>query len=501
MGIFLILALRVFNSILMIMFGAWKYKTFHVSYGIGTACAGILAGVGAASAAKIHEDVPELYLLLLFIVMIGLLFRIRWYGFIAIIGIGFVLGLLRGSEYAYQLAQLKMFENKTVSGQAVIVEDPQKSPRGSTRLVVGGVAIHRRSYAGQLWLETNDTTSFRRGDIIVFHGMVKPGFGVYVLRGTQVSIDKHIPTNDPLTLLRDTFSSALRRVVVEPAASLGIGFVVGQKSSLPPDLEQQLRVVGLTHLVVASGYNLTILMRFSKRLFERRSKFMVAATSIVLMIGFIGISGASPSMVRAGIVAGLSLLAWYYGRVFHPVLLILYVAAATAYWQPSYEWSDIGWWLSFLAFFGVLIVSPLIMKLLYRERKPGAFMQIVSESVAAQIMTLPLILMVFGSLPVLAIIANVVSAPLIPIAMLLTFIAGVCAMTLPILAHIAAIPAEIILSYFVAVIRNLSQPAWSQIDMSLPWPIMSLCYVIVLAAVLGLWRMTRHNFRTQSIID
>lgn len=125
-------------------------------------------------------------------------------------------------------------------------------------------------------------------------------------------------------------------------------------------------------------------MRFSKRLFERRSKFMVAATSIVLMLGFIGISGASPSMVRAGIVAGLSLLAWYYGRVFHPMLLILYVAAATAYWQPSYEWSDIGWWLSFLAFFGVLIVSPLVMKLLYRDRKPGALWQIIGESIAAR---------------------------------------------------------------------------------------------------------------------
>lgn len=483
------------------MFSSWQYKRFHVSYGIGVLCFAILLGIACAKILGVSREIHWLLMLMLGCEALVVLARIRWYSLAAVMVLGTMLGVMRGSNYAYQLERIAWYEGRTMYARGIIAEDPQKSPRGSTRLVVHDIKAGSDSYTGQLWLETNDTRKFRRCDAIAFHGLMKAGFGPYVLKSTNGKIDGVKPGNDPLLALRDLFASALRSVVIEPAASLGIGFVVGQKSSLTPELEQQLRIVGLTHLVVASGYNLTILMRFAKRLFEARSKFMTMTTSIVLMVGFIGISGASPSMMRAGMVAGLSLLAWHYGRTFHPMLLILYVAGATAWWQPLYEWADIGWWLSFLAFFGVLILSPLIVKQLYRDKKPGALLQIVCESIAAQIMTLPLILMIFGSLPVLSIVANVVSAPLIPMAMLLTFIAGIVAMTVPSIALMAALPAEIVLSYFVAVVRTLSLPAWAQIDVAITWQTMGLLYGLIAAAVGLLWRTTRHDFRSQSIID
>lgn len=50
---------------------------------------------------------------------------------------------------------------------------------------------------------------------------------------------------------RDRFAEALRRVIIEPSASLGLGFVIGQRSELPPKLDDELRMVRLTHIVVA----------------------------------------------------------------------------------------------------------------------------------------------------------------------------------------------------------------------------------------------------------
>jgi competence protein ComEC len=145
-------------------------------------------------------------------------------------------------------------------------------------------------------------------------------------------------------------SDDVRRSIAEPESSLGIGYLLGQKNNLPSDLVEALKATALTHIVVASGYNLTILVRLGRRLFAKISKYLAMLTSVSLIIGFVAMTGLSPSMTRAGLVSLLSLWAWYVGRKFHPVQLILLVAAGSALLYPVYVWSDIGWLLSFVAF-------------------------------------------------------------------------------------------------------------------------------------------------------
>ena len=116
-------------------------------------------------------------------------------------------------------------------------------------------------------------------------------------------------------------------------------------------------------------------------------------------------------------------------------------------------------------------------------------------------MTLPLILMVFGNLPVLSLIANVLSAPLIPFAMLLTFVGGMVSLVLPPLGLLLSLPAEVLLSYFVAIIRWLSKPEWAQIALTITVPVMVTMYCAVMLAVALVWRKTRYNFRGQSLVE
>jgi competence protein ComEC len=408
--------------------------------------------------------------------------------------------MLHGLNYKLELQRLESFVGETITIEGNISEDPQKTARGDTRIALSNIRIVSQQYEGSVWI-TATSGVYKRGDSITIKDKMAEGFGTFQLSATYVTVLDHVPTNDPLIMLRDNFAASLREFVVEPAASLGIGFVIGQKSTLPPDLEEQLRIVGLTHLVVASGYNLTILIRFAKRIFEKHSKFLVIASSAGLVITFIALSGASPSMVRAGIVAGLSILAWSYGRTFHPVLLILYVAALTAMINPIYLWADIGWWLSFLAFFGVLIVSPLLLHKIYDGKKANTGVQLLSETIAAQIMTLPIILMIFGALPTLAVVANIISAPLIPLAMLLTTAAGVSAMIVPALAPVLTLPAEVLLSYIVAVVRTLSSLEWAMVEVSISPVLIGAIYAIYVATVVFIWKKTKYNFRAQSIID
>ncbi len=483
----------------MMRFSTWQRKRYHSSWALGWLCFGLLVGLGLSKVTTVPAH--TLFVVALIIVIVVSLVRTRWYAMAVLVMTAIMLGIMRGNAVSQQLALTDKLVGSAVTLQGVITEDPQITARGDTRVVLSSLRDARHHYLGSLWLSIRGEKSYRRGDGLTIRAVMKPGFGVYQLSATYVEVSDYVANHDPLLGFRDAFSAALRRTVVEPSASLGIGFVVGQKTSLPPQLEDQLRVVGLTHLVVASGYNLTILVRFAKRLFEKRSKFLVAFVSTSLIAGFIGISGASPSMVRASMVAGLSILAWYYGRRFHPMLLILYVSALTAMINPLYVWADVGWWLSFLAFFGVLVVSPLLIRVVLRGHKVSSLLQIVFETTAAQIMTLPLILMVFGNLPVLSLIANILSAPFIPLAMLLTFVGGMVSLLLPALGMFVSLPAEILLSYFVAVIRWLSKPEWAQVTLTITTPLMVMIYSGVIMTVIVMVRHTRYNFRSQSLIE
>lgn len=129
-------------------------------------------------------------------------------------------------------------------------------------------------------------------------------------------------------------------------------------------------------------------------------------------------------MTRAGLVAGLSLWAWYYGRKFHPVTLLAVAASITVLVHPPYVWGDIGWALSFAAFSGVIVLAPLLIAYFYGNTKPRFVARIIIETGSAQLVTLPIMLGVFGQFSVVALLSNVMVLTLVPYAMALVFVAG-----------------------------------------------------------------------------
>src|SRR5690606_37061335 len=98
-------------------------------------------------------------------------------------------------------------------------------------------------------------TELRRGDTVLLSGVLSEGFGSYRASIYRADIVETWQTHDGIVDLRDWFSEKVRKGMSESAASLGLGFVIGEKSQLPPDLADSLQVAGLTHVVVASGYN------------------------------------------------------------------------------------------------------------------------------------------------------------------------------------------------------------------------------------------------------
>lgn len=428
---------------------------------------GLIAFLAGLALAKIYGWQSDLALSIS-VCMWFLVFRKRTFKTLAIAVIaGLLFGIWRGGLIYDKVLRYDATVGKDVTVRGVVLDDPVYDEQGRTDFRVGKLVIDGSSHIGQIRVKAH-INGISRGDFIEAQGKLSSGFGNYQASMYFASVKITDRSASPIETLRRKFFAAVYSALPEPQASLGLGFLVGLRSALPEDLDNQLRVAGLTHIVVASGYNLTVLVRLCRRLLAKYSKYQAFAGSVTLIIGFVMVTGASPSMVRASVVTVLSLLAWYYGRKFQPLVIILLGAAITAGLNPLYIWYDLGWWLSFLAFAGVLIIAPLLSAVLWKGGQPPLIAQVAIETSSAQIMATPLILLVFGEVSLVALFANIAVVPLIPLAMAGTFVAGITGFLLPgTWGAIVGVPANLILSYIVSVTRFFAAPHWAQQSVSI----------------------------------
>lgn len=473
----------------------WQYRRFHVSYLLAWFAAGALVGlaIGKELHLPFHAGIVSIGLTLL----LGALRSGRWWGVVAIVCAGGLFGAMRGgiTDVAYQ--QYQSLYGRMITVEGTLSGDAQRTANGRQQVTLAHIKVDQVEYVGEVFATIYGDTELKRGDRVEVRGQLREGFASYgaALSGSRLVATARSP--DAIRDIRERFAYIIREVAVEPIASLGLGFVVGQRSTLPDTLDEQLKVVGLTHIVVASGYNLTILVRFMMRLLARHSRYLALTGSLLMVSLFVLFSGFSPSMNRAVIVTVLGLLAWYVGRRFHPLQLIIYVAAATACINPMYVWSDLGWYLSFFAFAGILIIAPLVIALLYRRRAPSPFEQVVIETLSAEIMALPLIAFAFGTLPVLGLFANLLVGPFIPVAMALTAATGAAGFILLPLANIFALPTMILIGYMVAVVEWLASLPFAQATLDISFAAIALWYVMVAGLGVFIRRKVGYDFRAR----
>ncbi len=474
-------------------------RRIHPTWLFTTICSGILVGVTLAQWWHGLGSVPWL------IAGCGLCFIVIWrqrrYMLLVALFAGMVIGLWRGSIDQVQLVGYHTLLGKHVVLRGSITEDVETNPRGQKILRLSSIRSNNRPVIGSLWVTTSTAIELRRDDTVTIDGKLVDGFGSYAgaIHDAKTS-DIYREHNWALDV-RDQFAAAIRRVIAEPMGSLGVGFLVGQKSALPNDFSEALKIAGLTHIVVASGYNLTILVRLARKVFEKVSKFQAVFASVTLILTFMAITGWSASMTRAGLVAGLGLFAWYYGRKFHPVTLLAIAGAVTVLAYPAYAWGNIGWELSFAAFAGVLILAPLLHAYFYDNEQPRFVARTLLETLSAQILTFPIMLAVFGQASIVAIISNLLVLPLVPVAMLLTFVAGLGQLFVAPIAAVIAWPADLLLTYMVKVIDWTAGFRWAQFEWHMPWWGVVIAYLVIVAGCVYMQRKTRYDLRQVNPVE
>lgn len=432
----------------------WQYK-FRRTALLSVAYMAFLGGIGLAHTGYLTNSI--------WIWLSGLsallLFRKRTIkSLLLVVLFGLTLGLWRGALFMQKLAVYQPLYGQKITittqalNDAVYGKNSQLSFDANQIYLGDGTKL-----AGKVSLSGFGINSVLQGDTVQATGKLYPGYGAYQGRISyaQLVIIEHHPSL--VGEVRRKFSAGMQTALPEPLASFAMGLLIGQRATLPDDVKQDLLMVGLTHIIAVSGYNLTIMLQASKGLFGKSSKRMATFLALALIGTFLLLAGSSASIVRAAIVSVLSIAASYYGRSFRPLNLIMLAAVITAWANPFYVWSDISWYLSFLAFYGVMALAPAISARFRPGRQLSLVAMVALESVCAETMTLPFVLYTFGQMSLIGLPANVLVVALVPLGMLLSLVAGLAGMSAGPIAGWFAWPAWLLLTYMLDIAHVLSR--------------------------------------------
>lgn len=405
-----------------------------------------------------------------------------------------IIGMIRGGVYQETYQTIAQYYGQKVTVIGYALEDGSYSYKGQLETTLAIKTINNMPANGRITLRGYEPAVYRY-DEIEANGKLMPTKGGKQGTMSYADITVRAQVDSTVEDARHSFIVGMQNALPEPAASLGVGILVGQRSLLPDDVATALQIAGLTHIVAVSGYNLTIIINAVKRLTRKLSRFQTVFISAVLTYVFLLVTGFSPSIVRASLVAGIGLAAWFYGREIRPIVLILFVASLTGFVNPYYVWGDIGWYLSFLAFFGVLVVAPLIVLLVAKNKKELPLIPTVAiESFSAQIMTLPLLMYVFGRVSVVGLVANTVIVPMVPFAMLASVVTGLSGMLFPQISGWIGVPARIVLNSMINISEWLASVPYATVVVKVSALSMLAVYGIIGIVLLGIKK------RTQSVI-
>ena len=405
-------------------------KNIHQSYFVVALCIGIVAGTILALVFRINFFASPLWLVFAGILLVIAYLRPR----LAFIVISVIAGMifsfsrvsteLQGENYIHQ------FYDQTITVTGAIDGDPNHD-ESTTKFKIKQLKFGdngEQDVAGTIYVSTKLNENLHRSDIVTLSGQLLSGFGTYagyLYKPTIQKIARPSP-GDPILNVRDWFAQKIKSAVAEPESNLGLSYLLGMKTGLPDDLNDNLRTVGLVHIVVASGAHLSILVEIAKRLFGKISRFSGLLFSVLFILFFMSMVGFTPSIMRAGIMSILALSAWYVGRKFAAWRIILIVAAATLLVDPTFI-INLGWLLSFASFAGIMLLGPRLATFFYGHRQPKFIASIVITTISATFMTLPITLYYFGTLSLISVLANLLILPTLPIAMGLTFLSGILA--------------------------------------------------------------------------
>jgi len=280
-----------------------------------------------------------------------------------------------------------------------------------------------------------------------------------------------VPYDEPIRVfiynLRDKGYDTLQKLFPSPESDLLAGILLGRDQGLSSDLQEAFRLTGTTHIIAISGFNIAILAGLFSGIFTRiLGRKWGALTALSAITAYTLLVGAEAAVVRASIIGSLGVLGGMFGRRQNGLNSLGLAGTGMVLINPNILW-DVGFQLSFAATLGlVLYGQPLeerFVQLAQRylsDKQAQKLVGPVSEfflfTLAAQLMTLPIIAYHFGSFSWLAFLANPLILPPQPLVMILGGLTLLIGLVLPGLGWVFAIITLPFVRYTIRMVEWLA---------------------------------------------
>jgi competence protein ComEC len=298
--------------------------------------------------------------------------------------------------------------------------------------------------------------------------------------------------------IRERSEDGLGRGMPEREAALARGFVLGEDEGIDAETIEDFRRSGLSHLLAVSGENVTLLALLAMPLLgmlgvplRERLVWVLGAIAV-----YVPLTGAGPSIQRAGVMGAAGLLATLGGRRSSRLYALALAAAVTLAIDPGIA-ADVGWQLSFAAVIGILILAAPLRRAIGARIGRGRWRRALAEgiavTVAATLATAPLIAFHFGTLSTTTLVANVLAMPAVAPAMWLGMASAAA-------SQVPGFPVEalnglnaLLLAYIAQVATWLGNPSWAEAEVHLGLGGLAVSYLTLGAATVALARLARRQ--------
>ncbi len=281
--------------------------------------------------------------------------------------------------------------------------------------------------------------------------------------------------------------TGLGQFIPEPEVSLLGGLLIGAKAGLGAEWAEVFRRAGLSHIIVLSGYNMTIVVETITRGLGFLALGLRGGVGIVGIVLFALMANSGAATVRAALMASLAILARLTGRVYEVTFALMFSALVMTLYNPRVVF-ELGFQLSFLATLGLLYLVPMLEPFFQWLPERFGLRLIVTATLAAQLAVTPLLLFTTAQLSLVALLANVLVLPIIPLMMLLGFMTAITGWIFSPLGAVVGFITSLGLGYILWVAKTLTAiPGAAVILSSFPAGLMWLMY----AGLLWWWLRSR----------